>query len=134
MWENARPTKRELFGFELSVFKSASSRKNISVPPHALRKWTISGRSKRPITIQLALITFLYNRPLIWLILAVHSFLIIVFLSSMWKQCFQFYQTQHIFSRCWPVWILPVVTLDLDVTQVSLCVGVFCNGVSRWSI
>jgi hypothetical protein len=43
--------ERELFGFELSVFESASSRKNILVPPHALRKWTISGRSKRPTSI-----------------------------------------------------------------------------------
>jgi hypothetical protein len=33
-----RSTERELFGFELSVFKSVRSRKNISVPRHALRK------------------------------------------------------------------------------------------------
>jgi hypothetical protein len=43
-------TERELFGFELSVFESISSRKNISVPRHGKWKCTISGRSKRPKT------------------------------------------------------------------------------------
>jgi hypothetical protein len=47
LWENARSTERELFGFELSVFDSVSSRKNISVPRHAIRK-SFSRHFSRP--------------------------------------------------------------------------------------
>ena len=42
-----RSTERDLFGFELSVFDSVSSRKNISVPRHALRK-SFSRHFSRP--------------------------------------------------------------------------------------
>ena len=55
---NCRSTERELFGFELSVFESVSSSKNISVPVRIFQfqdrgnenrfLGTFRGHSKRP--------------------------------------------------------------------------------------